>query len=110
SIREVLGKAKAWDGAPARDFDGYLISRRMVEEWKRFESGQLDRPPDPLSREAHEQSIADFEAAHPTWHEAGDLAHEWNRELWRKEFEAGLISEGSFDAGEAEHPFYVPAM
>ena len=93
-----------------REFDAYLIARRMVHEWDRFSRGDLPRPPDRNTRAFHEQVIADAEAAHPTWSGAASRAYEWLNNLWRKEFEAGLITRESYERGMTEHPDYVPLM
>ena len=93
-----------------REFDAYLIARRMVHEWDRYGAGELPNPPDRNTREFHEQVIADSEAAHPTWAEAAQQVYGFLDNLWRKEFEAGLITEASYKNGLESHPDYVPLM
>lgn len=93
-----------------REFDAYLIARRMVHEWDRYAQGDLPNPPDRNTRQFHEQVIADAEAAHPTWTKAAGQVYEYLNNLWRKEFEAGLITEESFKHGMSAHPGYVPLM
>jgi hypothetical protein len=112
SLHAALVKAlgKQWDEAAQTDFGAYLISRRMVHEYERFERGELKNPPDGLSLEAHQQAIKDFEAAHPSWVEAARMVHDWNNRLWKKRYEAGLITESTYNSGLADHQDYVPAM
>lgn len=93
-----------------REFDAYLIARRMVHEWDRYAKGDLPNPPDRNTREFHAQVIADADAAHPTWAQAAQQAYEFQNNLWRKEFEAGLITEESYRNGIDQHPDYVPLM
>lgn len=92
-----------------REFDAYLIARRMKQEWKRYEAGQLDNPPDRNSPEHHEQTIKDAEAAHPTWRDAAQMIYSWNNALWDKEHAAGLISNEVWAAGKSKVN-YVPLM
>lgn len=112
SLRDALVKAlgKEWAADSETDFGGYLISRRMVHEYARFERGELKNPPDGLSLDAHEQAIRDFEAAHPTWREAAGMVHAFTERLWKKRYEGGLIGEETYRSGLDDHPFYVPAM
>ena len=109
TIKAAIGK---WNEEAYDDFGAYLISRRMLHQWERFEkgSGEFKGPPDMLSRETHAQAIKDFEAAYPGFKKGADLAYEYNRQLWKKRLDAGLISQETHDAGNAEHPDYVPAQ
>lgn len=96
-----------WPREKLDAFDAYLISRRMVHEWDRYEAGQLDRPPDKFPRAYHEQVIADAEAKNSTWPEAARMIYAWNTALWRKELDAGFISPETHAAG-LEIQDYVP--
>lgn len=93
-----------------REFDAYLISRRMVHEWDRFSRGELPRPPDRNTKAFHQQVIDDAEALHPQWGEAASTVYDWQNNLWRKEFEAGLITREAYESGLNDHPDYVPLM
>lgn len=112
SLRAALKKALGgnWSDGALTDFGAYLISRRMVHEYARYEAGRLANPPDKLSRVGHEQAIKDYETAHPTWRDAAADAHEWNDNLWRKRYDAGFISKSTWSNGRKEHPDYVPLM
>jgi hypothetical protein len=92
------------------EFDVYLIARRMVHEWDRYSRGELPNPPDRNTRQFHEQVMADAEAANPTWAQAAGQVYDFLNNLWRKEFEAGLITEESYKHGMTAHPDYVPLM
>lgn len=91
-----------------KEFDAYLIARRAIHEWDRFSRGELPRPPDRNTRQFHEQVIADAEARHPTWSDAAGQVYAWLGGMWRKRFEAGLITEEAYQNGLTNHPDYVP--
>ncbi len=93
-----------------REFDAYLIARRMVHEWDRYSKGDLPNPPDRNTKAFHEQVIADAEAAHPSWRDASAQVYDFLNNLWTKEFEAGLITQASYQHGMTAHPDYVPLM
>lgn len=105
--KTVTGKLKN-DGL--REFDAYLIARRMIHEWDRYAKGELPNPPDRNTRQFHEQVIADAERAHPTWATAAGQVYGFLENLWRKEFDAGLIARETYDNGLTAHPDYVPLM
>lgn len=92
------------------EFDVYLIARRMVHEWDRYAQGDLPNPPDRNTRQFHEQVMRDAEASNPTWPKAAGQVYEFLNNLWRKEFEAGLITRESYEHGMTAHPDYVPLM
>ena len=111
ALSKALGaKFSKWDDEAVNDFGAYLISRRMVHEWARYDRGDMDRPPDGLTAETHKRAIADFEVANPTWGDAAAMVYEWNNALWKKERDGGLITPEQYDSGLSEHPDYVPAM
>ena len=93
-----------------REFDAYLIARRMVHEWDAYARGDLPNPPDRNTKQFHEQVIKDAEAAHPEWGKASGQVYEFLNNLWRKEFEAGLITQEAYQRGMTAHPDYVPLM
>lgn len=104
---KALGK---WSEASLREFDAYLISRRMVHEWDRYDAGKIPNPPDKTDKGFHARVIADLDAEHPHWKDAAQLAYEWQNNLWRKRYEAGLITKAAHDGGLKDHPDYVPLM
>jgi hypothetical protein len=113
SLTEALSKALGgkffgWSEDELEAFGSYLVSRRMVDEWDRFADGKIPKPPHTFGKEVWAQAQADFEAANPAWREAGDMIHEWNSNLWKLRYEAGLISKKLYEHAKGEHPFYVP--
>lgn len=107
AITKVFGDK--WTDDSLNGFDVYLASRRMVHEWDRFSKGELTRAPDKFSKAVHEQRITDFEAQFPNAKEGSALVYEWIANLWKKEFEAGFLTEAQYKAG-LEKPDYVPLM
>ena len=99
-----------WSENELRQFDAYLIARRMIHEYDRWKAGELPNPPDRNSREYHEAVIRDAEERNPTWAEASGMVYEWLNNLWKKEFDAGLITRESYENGMSNHPDYVPLM
>lgn len=109
ALEKALGKKfTKWDERAIDEFGAYLVSRRAVHEWARFEAGQLDRPPDKYTKAFHETAIRDFEAANPTWADAAEMVYEWNDALWAKEHDAGFLTEETYLSGMKDHPDYVP--
>ncbi|MDP3176142.1 MAG: LPD38 domain-containing protein [Phenylobacterium sp.] len=103
---KAMGK---WSREDLNRFDAYLIARRMVNEWDRFSSGDLDRAPDKYSKAFHEQVITDAERLNPSWKKAAGLVYGWLDALWKKEFDAGLLTAEAHQKG-LEKPDYVPLM
>jgi len=108
---ETAGLARGATGKfepdATREFDAYLISRRAVHLWDRYAAGDLPNPPDRNTKAFHEQVIADADAANPTWAKAAGQVYEFLTNLWRKEYDAGLITREAYDNG-LTHTDYVP--
>jgi|GEM_PF-6360154 len=111
-----INKAAFGDRQPSKEedaqFASYLIARRMVHEWDRFYRGELERQPDKVEQDKrfHETVIADAERLHPNWKQAAEMATDWNRRQWKLEYDAGLITQATYEAGLRDHPDYVPLM
>lgn len=116
SLREALvlalGKPNAfggWDEAMAKTFDSYLISRRAVFEYGRFERGEIPNTPTAETKGDHLVNIKELEAAHPEFLDAAKMVHEWTRNMLLKKYDAGIISRDQFDAANLIQD-YVPFM
>jgi hypothetical protein len=98
--------------AALKAFNDYLTARRGVEEWGRFEKGDLEEPPLPASKGGDranlERHIAAAEAAHPEYLQMADDVNEYGRALWTKMFDAGLISRDTYVGANNARTFYVP--
>jgi GNAT superfamily N-acetyltransferase len=103
----ATGRTGKFKPDATREFDAYLISRRAVHLWDRYAAGDLPNPPDRNTKAFHEQVIADAEAANPTWAKAAGQVYEYLNNLWKKEYDAGLITREAYDNG-LTHTDYVP--
>lgn len=101
--------AAGWDDATARSFGAYLWSRRALGEWDRFESGLIPNPPDKLTKGDHQVNVRELATANPQFAQAAELVYAWNRALWDKKRDAGLISPDEHAAG-LEIRDYVPGL
>lgn len=113
-LADALGLAlgdrglRQWDQKKIDALGSYLVSRRAVREWENFERGRIPNPPDKFTRADHAQNIAEIEAANPQFRDAAAMVYEWNNRLWKKKFDAGLITEEQYEGGIQDHPDYVP--
>jgi hypothetical protein len=108
----ALGKPNVlsgWDDAAFRRFGAYLWSRRALGEWDRFDQGLIPNPPDKLTRGDHAMNVAEAEKAFPGFKAAADMVYEWNRLLWTKKRDAGLITHEQWEEGLKIRD-YVPGV
>lgn len=91
------------------DFNAYLVARRARQEYIRYETGELDRPPIRATKGDVDQSIKDLEARYPHFDRAAQMVYDYWRALWRKKFDAGLITQETFDLGATKLD-HVPLM
>lgn len=91
------------------DFGSYLWSRRARGEFDRFAAGEIPNPPDKLTRGDHEVNIKELEAKHPAFAAAAEKVYAWNRALWDKKRDAGLIT-GEQHADGLKIADYVPGL
>lgn len=98
----------AWDPVRLRDFDSYLIARRAVDLWRRFDAGELANPPVAFSPGDAAMAVRELEAAFPTFKDAGEMVQGYARQILRKKFESGLLKADSYQAILDTDGFYVP--
>jgi hypothetical protein len=111
SFREAVETAtggKEWAPERIGAFEDYLIARRAVKAWARFEAGELPRPPHPMNRMELQQAIDAFEADHPRFRDGADQLYKFLEAHWQKKRDAGLITEEQFQQGLARNEDYVP--
>jgi len=112
SLAEALSDAlgKDWGEVPMKQFGDYLAARRMIAEWARYKKGELAREPHgTIPREVWAQTVADYDAANPHWKDAAKKVYAWTTELWRKQYESGLIGKKAYENGLTMRD-YVPLM
>lgn len=109
ALNHALGeKFLRWDEDAIDDFGTYLVARRAVKLHARYRRGEMKQPPDQFTPEWWAQAIGDFEEANPTWADAAAMVYEFNDAMWKKRFDAGLISEEAYNQGLRDHENYVP--
>ncbi|MDF1769876.1 LPD38 domain-containing protein [Maricaulis sp.] len=104
------GGIQKWDERAIRQFDAYLISRRSVEEWRRFDDGEIPNAPDKFSRADHETNLEELEKSFPAFREAAEMIYAWNNALLAKKRDAGLLTDQQYRDFTTQHPDYVPFL
>lgn len=107
ALEVAMGSDKSWTPKRAQDFDAYLVSRRAVQEWERYEKGEIRNPPTKNSRADHYTSIEEYEAARPEFKRAAELLYDYNKAVWKKKYDAGLIKKETYEE-TLKRPDYVP--
>jgi hypothetical protein len=91
-----------------KDFNGYLIARRALAEFERYEAGELERPPIDATKGEVTRAIQDFEKRYGAdFIEAAQWAHEYGMGLWQLQYDAGLMTKEVYELGR-QRTFYVP--
>lgn len=86
-----------WNEEKAELFGSYLIARRMLFEFTRFDAGALEREPDLLmQRDVWRQSKDRIETTNPEFAQAADILYEFNRNLLQWKFEEGFIDPQTY--------------
>jgi N12 class adenine-specific DNA methylase len=100
SMHEILrtafggSKKQEWNTDKLDEFGSYLISRRMMAEWDRYNAGVIDFEPDTLIDEATwAASVIEFERDNPTFMEAAEMLYQFNRNHLRYKWQSGFITK-----------------
>lgn len=96
-----------WSTDDLADFGAYLVSRRAVDEYRRFFAGELPNPPDKFTLGDHQVTIAEMDAEHPTFAKAAELVYDYMGQALRKKLDAGFISRDTYDV-LVQRRTYVP--
>ena len=99
---------RRWDQVRIDAFGSYLVSRRALQEWRNYENGRIPNAPDKFTKGDHALNIEELEAAHPEFRRAAQMVYAWNNALWKKKFDAGLITREQYMGGLQQHADYVP--
>ncbi|SFP13309.1 hypothetical protein SAMN04488056_12337 [Cohaesibacter marisflavi] len=97
------------DPVITQDFGTYLWSRRALGEWYRYEAGDIPNTPDKFTKGDHEVVIREMEAKYPHFQQAAEMVYGWNKQLWKKKLDAGLISKEQYREG-LQIRDYVPGL
>lgn len=90
-----------------RDFASYLVALRGADEYRRFAEGKIERPPLAATLGDLKKTIDEMDAKYPEFGEAAGIVHEYGMGLWKKGFDAGLVSKEAYE-GSLERAFYAP--
>jgi hypothetical protein len=90
-----------------KDFDAYLIARRAFDEYRRFEAGEIDRPPIGAQKGDVVRTIKEYEKTQPQFAAAARIVHEYGMAMWQKRYDAGLMDKDTYEEG-LQRQFYAP--
>lgn len=90
------------------DFAAYIVALRGIDEYRRFSEGKIERPPLAATLGDLQVTVKEMEGKYGTdFSEAAKIANEYAMGLWQKAFDAGLMTEETFNDGQ-DRQFYVP--
>jgi hypothetical protein len=95
------------DQTVLKSFDAYLVSRRALDEWRRYEAGEIERPPTGAQKGDHVRHARETEKQYPHFIQAAEIVHEFGMALWQKRYEAGLMDKETYQEG-LQRQFYAP--
>lgn len=111
SFREAIETAtggKEWTPERITRFEAYLVARRGVKAWDRYNAGDLPRPPHAMSRSDLADAIMQAELDHPEFQQGAAILYRFLEAHWQKKRDAGLITDEQFQAGLKNNEDYVP--
>lgn len=100
AIKTALGSKAKWSKTELADFGAYLVARRATHEWERYKRGEIPNAPTKHTKGDNQQAIKDFETANPEWKNAASMVYEFTQNLWKKKYDAGLITTAQYEAGK----------
>lgn len=112
-VTEAIGASSnwgRWNEAKVQSFDNYLVARMGLYLWEKARAGEIPKlrgDPVPFNMGDARQAVAEYETAFPTFKRAGDMIHQFTRNLLKKQFDSGLITPDQY-AKLLEYDFYVP--
>lgn len=96
-----------WDDEAVQEFAAYLVSRRALVEFDRFDRGEIPNPPGKFTRGDYELARQEFEAANPQWEASAQMLYEFQDNLLKKKHAAGFLTDQQL-ADFLAKPDYVP--
>lgn len=110
ALEVALGRQwQNWSDDQLTEFAAYLVSRRALQEYDRFWTGELPNVPGKFTQGDYQVARDEFEAAHPEWAQAAEMVYEWGRNMLAKKADAGFISQETFRE-LVQREDYVPFM
>lgn len=90
-----------------KDFDAYLVARRAFDEYRRYNAGEIERPPIGAQWGDVDRTIKEYEQTQPQFAPAAQIVHEYGMAMWQKRFDAGLMDKETYEEG-LQRQFYAP--
>ena len=90
-----------------KDFDAYIVARRAFDEFRRFDAGEIERPPIGAQKGDVMRTIKEYEKEQPQFIPAAQIVHEYGMAMWQKRFDAGLMDKETYEEG-LQRQFYAP--
>jgi hypothetical protein len=90
-----------------KDFDAYLVARRAFDEYRRFDAGEIERPPIGAQKGDVVRTIKEYEQSQPQFAPAAQIVHEYGMAMWQKRYDAGLMDKETYEEG-LQRQFYAP--
>lgn len=90
-----------------KDFDAYLVARRAFDEFRRFDAGEIERPPIGAQKGDVMRAIKEYEQSQPQFIPAAQIVHEYGMAMWQKRYDAGLMDKDTYEEG-LQRQFYAP--
>lgn len=90
-----------------KDFDAYIVARRAWDEYRRFEAGEIERPPIGAQKGDVKRAIEEYEKTQPQFIPAAKIVHEYGMAMWQKRYDAGLMDKETYEEG-LQRQFYAP--
>lgn len=110
-LSAVSVRAKRAGEAPEvalQRFNEYMVARRSLSEWDRFEAGQLEVAPISRTKDQAQAFLDHIDALDPEFRGLSDSVNEFAGGLLKKALDGGLIDKATHDASIAGRDFYVP--
>lgn len=96
------------DPVRQQDFATYLVALRVVDEFRRLDEGKIERPPIDATLGDAKLAIDELNAKYPgEFAQAASIVHEYAMGLWKKAYDAGLMSQATYTDG-LDRQFYAP--
>lgn len=90
-----------------KDFDAYIVARRAFDEYRRFDLGEIERPPIGAQKGDVVRTIKEYEQSQPQFVPAAAIVHEYGMAMWQKRYDAGLMDKDTYEEG-LQRQFYAP--
>jgi len=92
-----------------QDFAAYLVALRGIDEYRRLAEGKLERPPfDDITLGDLHITVKELNDIYGTdFVRAAEIVNEYGMGLWKKSYDAGLMSKETYTNG-LDRKFYAP--